>query len=269
MYVSVNADARLLTFLKILPCGENINIVFKFIAFPWFRLILWHLIKTASTASCKQGASWTGRLTAAGIFKPCLLAQWAVAWYLKCPGRMEKKNFQNELTNQRLDSNSKLNLNYRQHNNVKPITLFHFQYVLRNAKQFWSLKRSHHYGISWVVTMAPAVPSTDIVRWLLSYFGHRQDDCNRGVFAISDHTKLIPWLSNINEGWRWHRYHTLARFGRTFVWRDLFTDLTAGEAMVRTSSPRELTAGSRIQHCTHSKKIYVPNLPVELAHFEQ
>ena len=117
--------------------------------------------------------------------------------------------------------------------------------------------------------MAPAVPSTDIVRWLLSYFGHRQDDRNRGVFAISDHTKLIPWLSNINEGWRWHRYHTLARFGRTFVWRDLFTDLTAGEAMVRTSSPRELTAGSRIQHCTHSKKIYVPNLPVELAHFEQ
>ena len=29
---------------------------------------------------------------------------------------------------------------------MKPITLFHFQYILQNAKQFWSLKRSHHYG---------------------------------------------------------------------------------------------------------------------------
>ena len=30
---------------------------------------------------------------------------------------------------------------------MKAVTLFHFQYVLQNAKQLWSLKRSHHYGI--------------------------------------------------------------------------------------------------------------------------
>ena len=58
-----------------------------------------------------------------------------------------KSNFQNELTNQKFDSISKLNLACRQQHNVKPITLFHFPKVLQSAKQFWSLKRSHHYGI--------------------------------------------------------------------------------------------------------------------------
>ena len=57
-----------------------------------------------------------------------------------------KSNFQNELTNKKFDSNSKLNLAYRQHHNVKPNTLFHFRWVLQSAKQFWSLKWSHHYG---------------------------------------------------------------------------------------------------------------------------
>ena len=30
---------------------------------------------------------------------------------------------------------------------MKPIAPFHFQNVLQNAKQFRSLKQSHHYGI--------------------------------------------------------------------------------------------------------------------------
>ena len=48
------------------------------------------------------------------------------------------------------------------------------------------------------------------------------------------------------------------------VSRDLFTDRTAGEATVRTSLPRELTAASRIQKCTHRKMIthQNPYLPI-------
>ena len=39
------------------------------------------------------------------------------------------------------------------------------------------------------------------------------------------------------------------------VSRDLFTDLTAGRAMVRTFLPRLLTEASRIQNGTHRKII--------------
>ena len=56
---------------------------------------------------------------------------------------------------------------------------------------------------SWAVTMAPAVSSTDI--------------CNCGVFAIPEYTKLILGLCNINEWWRWHISHTVARFGCNLV----------------------------------------------------
>ena len=39
------------------------------------------------------------------------------------------------------------------------------------------------------------------------------------------------------------------------VSRDLFTDLTAGKATVRTFLPRLLTAASRIQNCTYREII--------------
>ena len=39
------------------------------------------------------------------------------------------------------------------------------------------------------------------------------------------------------------------------VSRDLFTDLTAGKATIRTFLPRLLTTASRIQNCTYRKKI--------------
>ena len=58
--------------------------------------------------------------------------QWAVGTHPKGPNRMEKNNFQNEVTNQKFDSNSQLNLAYRQHHDVKPVTLFLFQQVLQN-----------------------------------------------------------------------------------------------------------------------------------------
>ena len=52
------------------------------------------------------------------------------------------------------------------------------------------------------------------------------------------------------------------------VSRDIFTDLTAGKATVRTFLPRLLTAASRIQNCTYRKIITYQNpqsnLPISL-----
>ena len=71
----------------------------------------------------------------------------------------------------------------------------------------------------------------------------------------------------MNRWWRRRRSHTLACFGRKFrVSRDLFTDLTAGTATVRTFLPRLLTAASRIQNCSYRKIITYQtpqsNLPI-------
>ena len=73
---------------------------------------------------------------------------------------------------------------------------------------------------------------------------------------MSDNTKLILGLCNMDEWWRWHRSHTLVCFWTQFrVSRDSFTDLTAGKATVRTFLPRLLTAASRIQNCSYWKII--------------
>ena len=52
---------------------------------------------------------------------------------------------------------------------------------------------------------------------LWRHSGHRQDDCNCGVFTISDNANSTIGPCNINEWWRWHRSHNLARSGRNFV----------------------------------------------------
>ena len=158
--------------------------VLEFCHSYWFLLVLkfvnllrWHW------------ASSTG-LTAVSNFKPRLPAQWAVGTHRIGPSRMEKSNFENELTNQKLDSISKLNLAYRHHHNVKPIISFYFQKVLQNTKQFCSLENDHIITeFPWVVTMAPSVLSADILRWPVTSHWHHQDDCYCGVFAISEQTK--------------------------------------------------------------------------------
>ena len=52
------------------------------------------------------------------------------------------------------------------------------------------------------------------------------------------------------------------------VSRDLFTNLTAGKATVRTFLPHLLTATNRIQNCTHRKIITYQtpksNLPIDI-----
>ena len=108
-----------------------------------------------------------------------------------------KSNFHDELTSQKFDLNSKLNLDNRQHHNVKSITFYTTILVPLTIISLRNFMGCH-----------PA---------LTSCCGHRQDDCNSGSFAISDHTKLILGLCDINEWWRGHRSHTLTCFGRNFV----------------------------------------------------
>ena len=88
------------------------------------------------------------------------------------------------------------------------------------------------------------------------------------AYLLSDNTKLILGLYNMNEWWRWHRSHTLACFGLNFVCHlTFFTDLTTGNTTVRTFVPRLLTAASRIQNCTYRKIITYQtpqsNLPID------
>ena len=57
------------------------------------------------------------------------------------------------------------------------------------------------------------------------------------------------------------------------VSRDLFTDLHAGKATVRTFLPRLLTAASRIQNCTYRKIITYQTpqakLPIVIINIQQ
>ena len=127
-----------------------------------------------------------------------------------------KSNFQNELTNPKFVSNWKLNLAYRQHPNMKPITLFHSNSLYRTLNNFGPL--NDHIIINFHVLSPCHRPCTALTSCgdLWRHSGHCQDDCNCGVFAISDHTKLFLGLCNINEWWG-HRVHNLFRFGRNFL----------------------------------------------------
>ena len=118
---------------------------------------------------------------------------------------------------------------------------------------------------SCVVTMAPAVHNADILRWTVTPHWHRQDDCNCGVFAISEHTKKFLGLCNINEWGRRHRSHTLAHLDAI----SCVTWLIYWSHRGRIHGSNFLTA---LTYSTQSnsklyvqKNNYVPNSPVELA----
>ena len=109
---------------------------------------------------------------------------------------------------------------------------------------------------SWVVTMAPAVPSSDILGWPVTsqWPSSRRLKLWRICF-IRKH-KINPralWYERVVKmtqmaysGLFWAQFR---------VSRDLLTDLTAGKATVLTFLPRLLTAASRIQNCTYRKII--------------
>ena len=115
-------------------------------------------------ARMRYWASSTG-LTAVSKFKPRLPAQWAVGTHRKGPSRMEKVTSRMNWPNQKFNSNSELNLASRQHHNVKSITFFISNSFYKTQNNFGSLNDHIITEFLWVVTMAPAVPSTDILRW--------------------------------------------------------------------------------------------------------
>ena len=98
---------------------------------------------------------------------------------------------------------------------MKPIIFFQFKQVSQHTKQFRSLERSHYFhGFSlW----SPDMPTAAILRWPAHHNGHRQDDCNCRLFAISHHIKSNSRLCNINQWWKQNRSHIAARFGCSFV----------------------------------------------------
>ena len=118
----------------------------------------------------------------------------------------------------------------------------------------------------WVVTMAPAVHSTDILWWTVTSHWHRQDDCNCGAFAISEHTKWFPGL-------------VIQRSGEEDTERILWLALDAISCvtwLVYWSHRRRIHGSNFLTAVTYStqsnsklfvqKNNYVPNSPVELAH---
>ena len=72
-----------------------------------------------------------------------------------------------------------------------PSTVFISNRFYRTQNNFGPLNDHTFTEFTWVVTMAPADFSADILRWTVQSGGHRQDECNCGVFAIKWH-KIIP-----------------------------------------------------------------------------
>ena len=109
---------------------------------------------------------------------------------------------------------------------------------------------------SWVVTMGPAVPSTDILRWPVTSQWPSSWRLKLWRICYIRQHKINPralWYEQVvkmtqiaHSGLFWTQFR---------MSRDVFTDLTARKATVRTFLPRLLTAASRIQNCTHRKII--------------
>ena len=136
---------------------------------------------------------------------------------------------------------------------MKSITLFIFSnrfYKTQNS--FGPLNDHIIMKFSWVVTMAPAVPSTDILRWPVT---SQWTSSRRLIFVISDNTKLILglviWTSGEDDT---HRIVWLVLGAISCVTWPIYRSHRR-EATVRTFLPRLLTAASRMQNCTYRKMI--------------
>ena len=146
---------------------------------------------------------------------------------------------------------------------MKPISLFHFQLVLQKAKQFLSLKRSHHYGIfmgclhgtgraqRWHLAVTCNVTVTivkTIVMWRICLIRSHKINPRDLKYKRMVKTTQIAYSASL-----WTQFS---------VSRDLFTDLTARDGTVRTFLLPYLTAASRIQNCTYQKsQSNLPNGP--------
>ena len=100
---------------------------------------------------------------------------------------------------------------------------------------------------------------------LQHHSGHRQDDWNCGVFAISDNIKFILGLCNMNECWRWYRSHTLACFGRNFVCYVTYLPISP-QGMPRLELSYRVYLQQPVEFkIVRTENSYVPNSAVELA----
>ena len=161
-------------------------------------------------------ASSTG-LTAVSKFKPRLPAQWAVGTHRIGPSRMEKVTSR---MNWPIRNSTQIQIRIELVGNTimwNPSLFFISNRFYKTQNNFGPLNDHIITEFSWVVTMTPAVPSTDILRWPVTSQLPSTRRLNCGVFAISVNKKLILGLCNMNQWWWWHRSLTLAYFGRNFV----------------------------------------------------
>ena len=111
-----------------------------------------------------QWASSTG-LTAVSNFKPRLPAQWTVGTHRNGPSRMEKVTSR---TNWPIRNSTQIRITiYLKGNTImwNPSPFFIFNRFYETQNNFGPLNDHVITEFSWVVTMAPAVPRTDILRW--------------------------------------------------------------------------------------------------------
>ena len=112
----------------------------------------------------KQWASSTG-LTAVSKFKPRLPAQWAVGTHRIGPSRMEKVTSR---MNWPIRNSTQIRIRIELVGNTtmwNPSLFFISNRFYKTQNNFGPLNDHIITEFSWVVTMAPAVPSTDILRW--------------------------------------------------------------------------------------------------------
>ena len=115
-------------------------------------------------ATLSQWASSTG-LTAVSKFKPRLPAQWAVGTHRIGPSRMEKVTSR---INWPIRNSTQIRIRIELVGNTimwNPSLFFISNRFYKTQNNFGPLNDHIITEFSWVVTMAPAVPSTDILRW--------------------------------------------------------------------------------------------------------
>ena len=115
----------------------------------------------------RQWASSTG-LTAVSKFKPRLPAQWAVGTHRIGPSRMEKVTSRIKWP---IRNSTQIRIRIELVGNTimwNSSLFFISNRIYKTQNNFGPLNDHIITEFSWVVTLAPAVPSTDILRWPVS-----------------------------------------------------------------------------------------------------
>ena len=125
------------------------------------------VIKTALQRRYARSFQWASSngLTAVSKFKPRLPAQWAVGTHHKGPSRMEKVTSR---VNWPIRNSTQIRNGIQLIDNTimwgSPFFFISNRFY-KTQNNFGPLNNHIITEFSWVVTMAPVVPSTDILRW--------------------------------------------------------------------------------------------------------